>query len=345
MRRLNSMLLVTVLALGLAPLQAQAWNRDRVSTLLTLPAGAQNRPEGIAVDRSGNLYVSTFAFDKPETASGQIFVFGSSQKLSRVLEVERSSRLLLGVALHPHTGKLLVADFGSAQVLEVDPNTGASTVFMSLPSGVTGAGLNAITFDAAGNVYVSDSFNGTIWQTAAAGGTASAWVAHDNLRTTGVPGFGANGLAFNKSGDTLFVANTGNDTVVKVAVAPGADGQRTAEVFVNGINGADGLAVDGDDNIWVAANQANELVVLNPSGRVIAKLGDFNGIDSNGTVNGYLFPASLVFHGGKAIVTNLALDLRSIGAVQSVDSQWAAQVRVHSITQIDARIPPIQGLK
>lgn len=34
------------------------------------------------------------------------------------------------------------------------------------------------------------------------------------------------------------------------------------------MNGCDGLIVDDDDNLWLAANQADEIVVLNPSGRV-----------------------------------------------------------------------------
>ena len=57
----------------------------------------------------------------------------------------------------------------------------------------------------------------------------------------------------------------------------------------------------------MAANQTDEIVVIEPSGRVIAKLGDFNGLDSNGAPNGLLFPASLVRSGEFIYVTNLAL--------------------------------------
>ena len=95
-------------------------------------------------------------------------------------------------------------------------------------------------------------------------------------------------------------------------------------VFVNSINGADGPIIDGDDNIWVAANQADEIVVLDPTGKLITKFGDFDGV-KNGTPRGLLFPASLTFdthsgrsHGGggrphELLVTNLALDLRLFG--------------------------------
>jgi sugar lactone lactonase YvrE len=70
---------------------------------------------------------------------------------------------MLGLAFNPANGFLLVLDFGAAKVLHVDPNTGFSSVFMT-PT-LTGAGLNALTFDKFGNVYVSDSFNGIIWKT------------------------------------------------------------------------------------------------------------------------------------------------------------------------------------
>ena len=92
-----------------------------------------------------------------------------------------------------------------------------------------------------------------------------------------MPPFGANGLGFNKAGNALFVANTGNDTIVKIPVTAGSPG--TPAVFVNSINGADGIVLDSKDNLWVAANQADEIVVVDPTGKAIAKLGDFDGLD------------------------------------------------------------------
>ena len=158
-----------------------------------------------------------------------------------------------------------------------------------------------------------------------------------------MPPFGANGLAFNKNETALFVANTGNDTVVKIPVTSSATGPvaGTPGVFANSVNGADGLIIDDDDNIWVAANQADEIVVLNPSGRLIAKLGDFGGIGPNGAPNGLLFPASLVRQGNFVYVTNLALDLRLFNSTFTTgDSEWAAQVTTHTVSRLRARIPP-----
>ena len=340
MRLFVRVLALLLLTVALTAPGADAWTRSPAVTFATLPAGVTN-PEGITADAAGNLYVTTFAVGGTSSGTGQLFVFSPSGQLLRQVNVAGSSVLLLDLAFHPTTGELLVIDFGLQQVLRVDPVTGASSVFTTIPGGGA-AGPNVLTFDGAGNVYVSDSFQGTIWRTDAAGGAPVAWVADPLLTTTGVPPFGANGLAFNRAGTALFVANTGNDTVVKIPVSGGVAG--LPEVFVNSINGADGLIVDDDDNIWVAANQADEIVVLDPTGRVIAKLGDFGGIDPHGSPVGLLFPASLVRRGNFVYVTNLALDLRLFGLPQPVDAQWAAQVTAHTIARIRARIPKAQGL-
>jgi sugar lactone lactonase YvrE len=326
-----SMLRASLVVLAvLVPLQAAAWDRGKVERFATLPAGAAN-PEGITVDRHGDVYVTTFAVTG--TPPGRLFVFDDDGRLKRDVQVAGSSNLLLGVAFHPHTNDLLVVDFGSGRVLRVNPFSGAATVFAT----VTGAsGLNALAFDRAGNVYISDSAQGIIWRTGSAGGAAVAWVSHPLLTTAGFPPFGANGMDFNRRESALFVANTGDDRVIRIPVTAGAPG--TPEVFTQSINGADGLFLDEHDNVWVCANQADEIVVVDPTGKVIAKLGDFDGL-KHGAPDGLLFPASLVRKGDWIYVTNLALDLRLFGLPQAVDSQWAADVTRHTISRLRARIP------
>lgn len=148
-------------------------------------------------------------------------------------------------------------------------------------------------------------------------------------------------MRFNNAGNVLYVANTGNDQILKIPVTGGNPG--TPSVFVNSINGADGLAIDSSDNLWVAANQADEIVVLDPTGKVIAKLGDFGGLTHNGTPRGLFFPASPEFDSDKSTlyVSNLALDIRAFGLVQSVDSQWAAQVQHYTISKLSTTLPTL----
>ena len=337
---------LTVALLIALPLGAGAWDRGEVKEFARLPGGATN-PEGVTVDGKGNVYVSTFAVNGTSSGVGQIFVYDKKGKLKRRLDVAGSSTLLLELAFHPTTGDLLVIDFGSKQVLRVDLKKGDSSLFTQIP-GDAGAGPNVLTFDSAGNVYISDSFQGIIWMTDENGdgdGKAmpSVWVEDALLTTAGVPPFGANGLAFNNDESSLFVSNTGDDTVVRVPVLPSGEAG-TPEVFVHSVNGADGLIIDEDDNLWIAANQADEIVVLDPTGRVIAKLGDFDGLSRDGAPRGLLFPASLVRSGKFIYVTNLALDLRAFGAAPPVDAFWAADVLVHTVSRIRARIPRVKGL-
>jgi sugar lactone lactonase YvrE len=352
MRRvLAAAALVPLLSLTLAD-SAAAWERGKVDIFATLPDGATG-PEGLTVGRDGNVYVTTFGFNSkgPVAGPGQLYVFRPDGRLLRNVAVQGSTSHLLGLAFQPSTRALLVIDFGGAKVLKVNPADGSASSFITLPPDQSAtAGLNALTFDRKGNIYVSDSFQGIIWTTGPNGGVATPWASDDPsnpapvLTTKGVPPFGANGIEFNASGTTLYVANTGNDTIVQIPVnGDGTPG--TASVLVNSINGADGIVLDGRGNIWAAANQADEIVVIDDSGKAIAKLGDFDGVGEGGVPHGLLFPASPAFSpdGELLYVSNLALDLRlAVNAqTQAVDSQWTAEVTRYTISKLRARIPPL----
>ena len=335
----------TLVCAGLATFLAAtpstfAFDRNKAQLFAVLPDGA-TLPEGLVVASNGDVYVATF------DGSKKIVVFDDNGRLKRTLTVNASSGFLLGIGFHPHTHAFLVIDFGAGKVLNVDPHTGGSTVFMALSAGQPTTGLNAMTFDSAGNVYISDSFQGAIWKTGPTGSGATPlttpWVQDPLLKTTGDPPFGANGLGFNKAQNKLFVANTGNDTIVQIPVVSGNPG--TPAIFTNSINGADGLILDDQDNLWVCANQSDEIVVVDKNGKVIAKLGDFDGLD-DGKPRGLLFPASPDFSRDKktVYVTNLAIDLTvATGnpANIAIDTPWIRQVTHWTVSKIDTRFQPL----
>jgi sugar lactone lactonase YvrE len=175
-------------------------------------------PEGIAIDPTGNLYAASFG-------NGHICVVDRSGSLVDDFAVAAGAAgvtALLGELFEPSQG-LYVVDFangapGNGRLLRIDPATHAVTVLavgMQAP--------NAIAQDRHRNLFVSDSFAGRIYRIPAQG-TADVsqdiWIEDARLRTNGFPPFGANGVAFDRNQDFLYVANTGDSKVLRIAVQP-----------------------------------------------------------------------------------------------------------------------------
>ncbi|HZE52655.1 MAG TPA: SMP-30/gluconolactonase/LRE family protein [Bradyrhizobium sp.] len=326
---------------------ASAFDRGDVDVLAVLPDATSGHPssvEGLTVGPDGNIYVPTFGFNATGALTGNavLYVIKPDGKLLRQVTIANSSPHVLGLRFNPVNGFLLVLDFGAGKVLHVDPVTGASSVFVPP---IANSGLNALTFDKLGNAYISDSFNGVIWKVGPNGGTPTVW-SNSPLLGPGsglTPPFGANGVEFNNAGNVLFVANTAFHQIIQIPV--NGDGSAgTASVFITGINAPDGIAIDHDDNIWICANQEDDIVVIDKTGKVIAKLGDFNGFSKDGVASGLLFPASLAFSlDGKTLyVSNLTLFLPFAGALPAVDSAWTLQAKHYTVSKIRAVIPKLE---
>jgi sugar lactone lactonase YvrE len=296
-------------------------DKGGVVRFATLPPGPGN-PEGIAADTNGNIYVATFDF----TTTNAIHIFGDNGRLSNTILLPTSPNFVvpLGLAFDA-AGNLYVADFGNGDVLKFEPpftasSTPANTFDvcdgpLTTPPPPSICGLNAMTFDANGDLLVSDSFGGNIFKIDLPNGLPSTFFTHDALKPAihldpafnAFPPFGANGLAFNASGTALFIANTGDDRILKLNLVNGAP--TTLETFTESVNGADGILFDGQGRLWVALNQADEVVALNANGRIVERLGSFEGIGPDRAPRGLLFPASIVLSRGSIFVTNAALVL------------------------------------
>jgi DNA-binding beta-propeller fold protein YncE len=304
-------------------------DRD-VDTFAVLPDGVSH-PEGITANpANGDIYVSTFTppfkllrynrhgrllaqldFGQPllglefDRANNKVYITNVGNFVgvaSKIQRVAADLSNLEDVALIPGIGAPAPRSVG---------NPDGSTDTISFGSGARVP--NAMVFDSHGNLYISDSFQGAVFKIAnVAGCNASTCnvetFSHDPLfATPGFPPFGANGLAFNADETALFVANTGDDRVLAIELVSGL---RKVSVFAESLNGADGLVFDKDTGLlWVCANQADEVVALNAKGKSVAKLGEFRGINRNGTPDGLLFPASPVIVGNEIFVTNLAVAL------------------------------------
>jgi DNA-binding beta-propeller fold protein YncE len=301
---------------------------DTIVNFATLPAGVRF-PEGITANpRTGDVYVATFDF---------------GPNPNKLLRYSRHGQLVgmrdlaapvLGLAFGPRDGKVYLTNFGASKIQRVaadldDPIEDVATLpsigappsrSEDNPDGssdtiVFGSNAfpaaNAMVFDRSGNLYVSDSFQGAIYridnaQHCNAPCGVTLVLQHPLLATAGFPPFGANGLALGRDELSLFVANTGDDRVLRVDLAASP---LSVSVFAESINGADGIAFDDRGILWVAANQADEITGLDERGRVVAKIGGFEGIGANGAPVGLLFPASIVLVGRELYITNLALPL------------------------------------
>jgi sugar lactone lactonase YvrE len=352
-RHLAAFAVAALACLGAATVPALADGRDSrvyvdrdVDTFAVLPEGVRF-PEGIAANPSnGDIYVGTFdggaqnkllRYDRHGRLVGQLDL-GIAPLLG--LEFDRARNKVYVTVVGDFTGgasriQRVAADLepGSLRDVATIPAIGAPLPRTEgNPDGSSdtttfGSGArvpNAMTFDSQGNLYVSDSFQGAIFKIVNPDGCVPACsvqtLSHDpQLATAGFPPFGANGLAFSKDESALFVANTGDDRILKLDMAT-----LQVSVFAESINGADGIVFDRQGTLWVAANQADEVVGLDARGRIIARLGEFRGIRRNGTADGLLFPASPVIYGNEIFVTNLALPLNGTAGDESEEdvTRW-----------------------
>lgn len=328
MRRILIVCLALNICCAAAPASAQMRWHDTLVNFATLPAGVRF-PEGITANpATGDIYVATFDF---------------GPNPNRLLRYSRHGQLLgsrtmgspmLGLAFGPGDSKVYITNFSLSRIQRVAADLDEAIEDVATLPAIGAPGNrsegnpdgsndtiafgsngfpapNAMTFDRSGNLYVSDSFQGAIHRIDNAQACivpcgVTTVLHHPLLATAGFPPFGANGLAFSADELALFVANTGDDRVLKVDLTASPV---SVAVFAESVNGADGAVLDERGILWVAANQGDHIAGLDQNGRVVARIGEFGKVGADGAPVGLLFPASLVRLGREIYITNLALPL------------------------------------
>jgi autotransporter-associated beta strand protein len=237
-----------------------------------------NQPGGVAVDSSGNVYVA-------DTGNGTI------RKIA--------------------AGGVVTTLAGTAGVLGNVDGTGSAASFGS-PSG--------LAVDSSGNIYVADSFNATIRKVTSAGvvstlaGTATVRGTADGTGSAARFNY-PNGVAVDAAGN-VYVADTYNATIRKITPA----GVVTTLAGLAGVSGADngtgimalfnqpyGVTVDAAGNVYVA-DTANSTIRRVTSAGVVTTLAGTPGIAGleNGAGANALFnqPHALAFAGGSLYVAD-----------------------------------------
>lgn len=240
----------------------------KVSRVAALDPGAGEFPEGMAIDRDGNIYVgiATTGEVKKITIGGDVSTFaqlpapGSGFMLG--LEFSSSGDLYIAMASF---------DPASHGVWKVGKN-GDAKLFASLD---IASFPNVVTFDQTGNVFVSDTVGGGVWKVDKQG-NATSWKVDPLLagitpvvNPLGIP-LGANGLDFDATGENLYVAVTEYGRIVRIPV--NADGSAgSAEVFVEDLEKIglpDGMVFGDDGNLYVAVVGNDRVVSISPQGEV-----------------------------------------------------------------------------
>lgn len=287
--------------------------------------------ESIAADAKGMLYACdriTGNVWRIDPKNPKLIVVG--QISERAIDGQKVRADVSGIIFN-QDGDLYLTAGGFKEVLRIRGNELNPQKPGKAQSFATGTeGANGIAFDSEGNLYVSGGRNGNIYRTGPEGGKAEI-VARIEPYTRTLPdgktqqAITANGMIFDSTGTTLYIADTARGAVWKIPMASGGKAEKPVLVAQsNLLQGADGPAFDPRGNLWVAANERNAVVVMTPDGRVseIAKN------DSKGPLE---FPTSVVFIGNTAYVSNFDTPRRDNLAADgktSIDGIGASIIKI-----------------
>jgi sugar lactone lactonase YvrE len=304
-RRLSGAIALLALLLGLLltpALDGIALAVGAVERVVALPAG--DAAYALAAGGDGLLYVG----ESGAYRQASIFVYTTSGSLERTIAIPAGPSGLIsprGLAFDQE-GNLYVADSANGQsgrgrVIKVNPR-GRQSV---LVSGLTAP--NGLAVDGDGVLYVSDGLNGAVlW--IGPDSVSASFVEDDRLKPHNSRGLGAAGLAFAPNGRSLYVANTADNRLLRVAIhSDGSAGKVSVLADAGGgrgavqIDGPEGLMVDASGNLLVASSRGHDVELVSPEGKLLGRMpgsGD----------NAFHSPTGVAVSGRYVYVANLAAE-------------------------------------
>ncbi len=204
-------------------------------------------PAGVAVDGSGNIYISDESNSRvlKETPSG-----GGSYTQTTVGSGLNGP---FGVAVDG-SGNVYIADTNNNRVLKETPSGSGYT------QTTIGSGFNQPAYpvvDGRGNLYFSDFGNNrVIEETPSGGGSYTQTTLFTGLN-------GPIGVALDNGGNIYIAQANGNDVLKET---PSGGGSYTQTTVVSGLNSPYGLAVDSSGSLYIADSLNNRVVKESPSG-------------------------------------------------------------------------------
>ena len=240
-------------------------------------------PHGIAIDSSGNFYVSANSSIRKITSAGVVTIFaGSTSGVTGTTDAtSTSARFMTPYALaFDSSSNLFVADYSNNNIRKITTG-GVVTTFAGSTSAISGSAdgigtaatfLNpsGIAIDSSDNIYVADMYNHEIRKITSAGvvTTFAGSTTSGSADGTGTAAsfYRPAGIVIDSS-DNLYVTEYGNNLVRKITSAGvvttiigtttsgSANGVGTAAT----LNGPWGITKDSSGNLYIA-DYANNLI-------------------------------------------------------------------------------------
>jgi sugar lactone lactonase YvrE len=262
-------LIVLIFAFAVSYVGIQAQRDHQPEVVIFFDAAKGELPEGVAIDKPGNIYVSL---------GPPFFVGGGYGAILRISPDGTVTTVLAEYPAGPAPAGLVVNPPGNVYFAVPDPGGANGGVYRiagdgdaeRLPGTENMIVPNGLALDKQGNLFASDSALGAIWRIPSGGSVpAEIWLEHELIAGCTAQDLGANGIAFWKG--NLFVANTSRGALVHIPVmTDGSPGEPSVvagnlDCEAEGLFGMDGIALDVHGNVYALLVLQNKLVRIDPT--------------------------------------------------------------------------------
>jgi sugar lactone lactonase YvrE len=313
--------------LGAVP-SAQARDRYDVKVLARVPPPGYPALSYVAPDRT--IYVSTFFGPNSSNVPANVLAYKPYGTFldSYTIDGETGSQNGVQVAAMDANGLLYLLDQSPPRVLTFDPRTRRQSTYATfkdvppcMPPGSGGdcsetamdnpAEPDYAAWGTDGSMYVTDYQQGVIWRVPPGGGEAHVWFASPQLDGAQ---FGPAGIVLMPDHHTLMIAASAGPAIgpspttgkiYTLPIQPDGKPGTLKQLWESGpAEAPDGFALARSGNIYLAlvGPNVNQLVVLSPDGKQIARI-SHDGSGGNGDIP-FDSPSSVQFDGDRMIVTN-----------------------------------------
>ena len=314
-------------------------------------------PYGVAVDRSGNLYIAdqrNLRIRKVTAPGTIITVAGNGQRASSGdggPAMNASLKNPVGVAIDS-AGNLYIADLDSYTIRKVDPQGIISTVAGNGVQGFSGDGGPAtsaslslpygLAIDSADNLYIADLYSQRVRRVNTTGVITT-------VAGNGVPGFSGDGnpattaslnnpvgVAVDTAGN-LSIVDFGNDRIRKVSA--------TGIISTIAGNGREGFAGDGGPATSASLNGPLSVTVDLAGNLYIADSSNYRvrRVSTAGTITTIAGNGSKSFSGDGGLATNASLREMEGVTVDAIGNLFIADTYNYRIREVLAAAPGLQA--